>query len=134
TNRPQSFAERQHDRPSQACLTSLAKILAVQRAGTIVAVLLLGCWLGWIVRGARIQREVVAEIEKAGGSVMYDFQRSQYDSSTGPRWAPRWLVKLIGVDTFGHVTAVTLPTTATDLAPLRVGYLARLHLLVLDHS
>ena len=35
--------------------------------GMIVLVLVIGGWLGWIVRSARIQREAVAAIEKSAG-------------------------------------------------------------------
>jgi hypothetical protein len=44
--------------------------------GLIIVVLLAGGLLGWFVRSARIQRQAVAAIEKAGGSVAYewDFQ------------------------------------------------------------
>ena len=43
--------------------------------GLIVVVLVVGGWLGWIVRGARIQREAVAAITRAGGRVAYDWER-----------------------------------------------------------
>jgi hypothetical protein len=35
--------------------------------GMIVVLLLVGGWLGWLVRSARIQREAVAAITTAGG-------------------------------------------------------------------
>jgi len=35
-------------------------------------VLVLGAWLGWFVRNARIQHDAVAAVERAGGSVAYD--------------------------------------------------------------
>ena len=44
--------------------------------GLVVLVLVIGGWLGWIVRSARIQREAVAAIEKAGGRVKYDWEWS----------------------------------------------------------
>jgi hypothetical protein len=42
--------------------------------GMIVVVLLVGGWLGWIVRCARIQREAVAAITKSGGLVDYNWE------------------------------------------------------------
>jgi hypothetical protein len=42
--------------------------------GLIVLVLVVGAGLGWTVRSARIQRDAVAAIERAGGSVGYHFQ------------------------------------------------------------
>ena len=42
--------------------------------GMIVVVLLIGVWMGWLVRNTRIQREAIAAIRKAGGRVLYDWQ------------------------------------------------------------
>ncbi len=75
--------------------------------GLIVIVMVIGGWLGWIVRSARIQRDAVAAIENAGGSVSYDWEWNNGKGIPGgTAWAPRWLVDLIGVDYFGHVTDV----------------------------
>ena len=87
--------------------------------GLIVVVLVIGAGLGWIVRQAHIQRDAVAAITKVGGVVFYDWEwRDGTSISGGKPWAPRWLVHLIGVDYFGHVTVVEfsmypLPTDAT---------------------
>ena len=40
----------------------------------IVAVLLIGGWLTWVVRSARLQLEAVAAIQRPGGLVRYDWQ------------------------------------------------------------
>jgi internalin A len=81
--------------------------LRISVRGLIVVVLLVGGWFGWIVHCARIQREAVSAIEQAGGSVKYDWEWSNGNSIPGGKpWAPRLLVDLIGVDYFGHVTAV----------------------------
>ncbi len=40
--------------------------------GLIVVVLLIGGSLGWIVRSAHTQRDAVAAIGRAGGSVRYE--------------------------------------------------------------
>ena len=82
--------------------------------------LVIGAWLGWIVRGARIQREAVAAriASRVGGTVYYDWQwKNGTYRSTGQPWAPRWLVDFIGVDYLGHVTyvLVTLPPEEVDL-------------------
>ena len=90
--------------------------------GLIVLVLLIGAGLGWIVRSARIQRNAVVAIEKAGGSVSYDWERSNgNDVPGGKPWAPRWLVDLVGVDYFGHVTAVCAPRATPLRRWLRSG-------------
>jgi hypothetical protein len=105
--------------------------------GLIVVVLVIGAWLGWIVRGARIQRDAVAAIEKDGGGVRYDWQYSNgvYLRGGKPR-APPWLVELIGVDFFGHVTDAGLSpsSTTTDAMTVHVGRLTRLGRLSLDQT
>jgi hypothetical protein len=103
--------------------------------GLIVLLLVIGAGLGWLVRSARIQREAVAAVTKAGGRVSYDWEWSNWNAVPGGKpWAPRWLTELIGVDYFGNVTAVWLfsPSTATDAAIVQVGRLTRLQLLSLD--
>ena len=100
----------------------------------IVLVLVIGAGLGWIVRSARIQREAVAAIERAGGDVAYDWEWKNGKSILGgkPR-APRWLVKFLGVDFFGHVTNVS-NLIATDTLIVQVGNLTELERLSLDGS
>jgi hypothetical protein len=72
--------------------------------GMIVLVLVIGGWLGWVVRSARIQRDAVSAIRKDGNHVAYDWQWNN-GSFVGARrnpWAPRWLVDFLGIDYFGH--------------------------------
>ena len=77
--------------------------------GLIVLVLVIGAGLGWLVRQAHIQRDAVAAIRKAGGTVSYSWERDHGKAIPGGRpWAPSWLVEFIGVDFFGHVTEVNL--------------------------
>ena len=48
----------------------------------------------------------MAEIEKAGGKVWYDWESADGDAIPGAQcWAPQWLVDSVGVDYFAHVTA-----------------------------
>jgi hypothetical protein len=44
--------------------------------GLIVFVIVVGAGLGWFVRQAHVQRDAVAAIEEAGGSVRYDWELS----------------------------------------------------------
>jgi hypothetical protein len=96
--------------------------------GLIVLVLLIGAGVGWIVRSARIQRDAVAAIQKAGGYVGYGWAESNRDEFAEKALAPKWLVDVIGVDFFGHVTSVCvwLEQAANDGAIVEVGRLTQL--------
>jgi internalin A len=102
--------------------------------GLIVLVLVIGLGLGWIVRSARIQRDAVAAIERAGGDVAYDseWEYAKSIQAAKPR-PPRWLVELLGVDFFGHVTNVS-GLIATDTSIVHVGSLSELEGLSLAGS
>ena len=110
------------------------KYLRFSMRGLIVVVLLFGAGLGWIVRQAQIQRDAVAAIVGANGSVVYDWNWSDGELNTeGKPWAPGWLVDLIGVDYFGHVTDVwffasSKPTDAMFVHVGRLTQLERLHI------
>ncbi len=105
--------------------------------GMIVLVLVIGGWLGWIVRSARIQREAVAAIENAGGRVAYDWEWSNGNHFPGGKpWGPGWLVDLIGLDYFGHVTLVVInfsPKVSVATTE-QIGRLTRLECLNLTGS
>jgi Leucine Rich Repeat (LRR) protein len=113
------------------------KYLRFSVRGLIVLVLVIGVGLGWIVRSARIQRDAVAAIEDVEGSVTYDWQwRNGNYIRAGTPWAPRWLVDLIGVDYFGHVTGVVIFSSSpeTDAAIAQAGHLSQLEHLSLFQS
>ena len=77
--------------------------------GLIVLVLVIGGWLGWIVRSARIQREAVAAIRNAGGEVNYDWEWTSGNRAPSQRTpALRWLVEVLGVDSFGRAGRVSV--------------------------
>ena len=106
--------------------------------GLIVLVLVIGGWLGWIVRNARIQRETVAAISNSGGSVSYDWKSNEANDVIleGEVWAPQWLVDLIGIDFVGQVTAVGLlrPATAPDKTIEQLASLTQIQRLDLHES
>jgi hypothetical protein len=112
--------------------------------GLIVLVLILGGWLGWTVRSARVQREAVETIKRAGGFVTYDWElfRGIIDQKARPP-APDWLVKLIGVDYFGRVVRVvfvsghmwhTDEAILSDATLASLGALTHLERLSLPHT
>ena len=59
-------------------------------------VLILGCGLGMIVHRARVQREAVAAIRRAGGSVMYEHELRP--RIRGTPWWPKWVAEFLGTD------------------------------------
>ncbi len=105
--------------------------------GMIGLVLVAGAGMGWLVRSAHIQRDAVAAITKAGGFVSYDWEWSNGKFTPGGKpWPPRWLVDLLGVDYFGHVTVVGFNTNckATDVTFAQIGRLTQLWQLMLIES
>jgi internalin A len=90
--------------------TSWRRKLRLSVRSLLVLVLVIGGWLGWTVRNAKIQREAVAAIRLAGGTVTYhwDKRRTRSASPFAKPWWPKWLVKQLGVDYFGHAVDVAL--------------------------
>jgi hypothetical protein len=108
-------------------------------------VLVLGAWLGWFVRNARIQHDVVAAVQRAGGSVAYDIDWRNEGFNPyarpwtpmrlldGKLWGTKWLIDHLGIDYFGSVVTVDLiprrandPLRANDATVALVGQLGRL--------
>jgi hypothetical protein len=87
----------------------------------IVAVGLLGIWLGIITNRANRQRRAIETIRKAGGEVWYDYQFDDWGETKcvtvsmlnvshirpdAPPPSPGWLRRLIGIDYFATVAVV----------------------------
>jgi internalin A len=106
--------------------------------GLIVLVLVIAAGLGWTVHLAHVQRDAVAAIRKAGGAVSYDWEISTGKYwPAGEPWAPKWLVDLVGVDFFGHVTAAFahhMSAATSDEVIAQVGRLTRVQSLNLHDS
>jgi hypothetical protein len=85
----------------------------------VVLVSLLGQQAGLLIYRARVQRDSVAAIERAGGKVLYAWQlidvsgpqgfelREPTNGRPGKGW-PTWMVNRLGVDYFDNVTRVRL--------------------------
>jgi hypothetical protein len=66
-------------------------------------------WFGWQSNRARLQREIVAVIEAAGGAVAYSHQDTLPGGySHDPPSGPAWLRRLIGNEYFQEVAFVNL--------------------------
>jgi hypothetical protein len=75
----------------------------------MVLVLVIGGVIGWTVHRARVQRDAIATIKRAGGSVAYDWQTKVVPgpmiddlvwNPIGRPWWPSWLDSLLGPDYF----------------------------------
>ena len=100
----------------------------------LALVLVIGGWLGWVVHRARVQREAVAAIERAGDKVWYDWEwNNGRPIPNGKPRCPKWLVDRIGVDYFGHVTSV-YARHASDAELVHIGNLRQLECLILVGS
>jgi hypothetical protein len=76
-------------------------------------VLVLAVALALYVRSVHIQQDAVAAIERAGGSVQYDWRWGNHDPDNylflDVKWqAPMWLVRLVPVDYVANVVYVDL--------------------------
>ena len=84
------------------------RFLALSLRSLMVLVLVFGAGLGWWARSARLQRQAVLAIKRAGGFVSYDYEfRYGVDTSTGKPRVPKWLLDRVGVDYFYSVTDVS---------------------------
>ncbi len=113
--------------PAKSVARPQRTYLRVSIRTMIVLVLVIGAGLGWGVRNARIQRDAVAAIKNAGGNVTYhwEWNNGKYVRAGRP-WAPKWLVNLIGVDYFGHVTTVGFYQPTKDAVIVQVAGLTGL--------
>ena len=103
--------------------------------GLLAFILVLGAWIGMIVRSARLQREAVTAIEKSGGTAHYNWTwNSGGPIAGGKPWAPPHITDLIGIDYFGHVTYVSV-ADATQTTIEHVGRLTQIQFLQFrDHA
>jgi hypothetical protein len=104
----------------------------------IILVVVLGCWLGWVVHRARVQRGAVNAVMRPGGRgtvVLYDweYKDGNYVPNGKLRW-PRWLVEFVGVNYFGTVSRVFLAQHGSDADLSQIAALYPLEELVFTQS
>ena len=104
--------------PDQPLRRPWRQRLRLSVRGSMILVLILGGWLSWIVNSARIQRDAVGAIRKAGGTIYYDKENSAERPGNRRLLAPEWRVNMIGIDYFDHVAAVDISGEGYDLAPV----------------
>ena len=98
------LVDRSHRRRPRLRLRLSVRVL-------MVLVLVFGGGFGWVVHRARVQREAVAAIERAGEVVDYDETFLSPDSSNAlpTRNWKGWLVDHLGVDYFESAVEVFYP-------------------------
>ncbi len=93
------------------------RFLRLSVRGLIIVVLVIGVGLAWLVRSARIKRQAVAAIERAGGAAGYESKlyRGHFPRVTRAEKWRNWAANLIGIEYFDDVTYVRnlVPTSAT---------------------
>ena len=112
------------------------RYLRFRLRGLILLLIVFGAGLGWIVRQAHVQRDAVAAVRKAGGTVRYSWAHGNTFPRVGRRWAPGWLVDVIGVDFFDQVFDVNLSgsSRSADTTLAEVGRLSQLQRLWLNDA
>ena len=89
--------------------------------------------MAWDARshGAHVQSDAVATIKNTHCQVVYEWDVTDgHITLRGKPWRTTWLVDLIGIDYFGHVTQVHLTYTASiEVAMAPIGRLVRLRVL-----
>jgi hypothetical protein len=132
------------DRPEPQSWWRLPRIRLSVRA-LMLLILVFGCWLSWYVRRVQVQRDAVAAIERAGGTVAYDWEWGNYNPHildyTGKPRVPKWLASRVGVDYVANVVHVSLvphraqdQNRADDETLAHVGRLGRLEFLSLNNT
>jgi Leucine Rich repeat len=115
----------------------LARILRSLRPSlrvAMVAVLIVGLGLGWIVNQARTRHAAVAAIDRAGGGIRYDWQnRADGLFIEEPKDHP-WLRRQLGPDYFDRIMYVNFSGNAADALMSQVGRLTSLEELDLSGS
>ncbi|AGA27079.1 hypothetical protein Sinac_2786 [Singulisphaera acidiphila DSM 18658] len=80
--------------------------------GLMALIMLVGLGMGLYVRSVQVQQRAVAAVQRAGGTVTYNWEWNHYNPDiiniNGRPRAPKWLADRIGVDYVGNVVAVNL--------------------------
>jgi hypothetical protein len=90
-------------------------------------------WLGWICHRARVQREAVAAIERAGGRLSFDWEGDSLRLSLRAGMPePGWLRRQLGPGFFEEVAYVSIRENADDALMRQVGRLHQLQWLSIE--
>ncbi|HEY5315548.1 MAG TPA: hypothetical protein VIK18_23660 [Pirellulales bacterium] len=86
----------------------LSRLLRFRLRTILVAVALVGVWLGWETGRVRKKARAIAVVRNAGGAVFFDYQRTRPKGWNTPPEAPgfRWLKWALGEDYAANVIEV----------------------------
>jgi len=107
--------------PGQPSVDSWRRRLRLSVRALMVLVLFTGGGLGWVIHRARVQRDAVATIRRAGGEVAYSWQWSKgapVFPRPKPPW-PDWVRRILGPDLLDTATYVRLQGAQCDDEALR---------------
>src|SRR3954464_4351966 len=102
------------DHPEKPARPRPRRGLRLTLGAMMISVLILGGGMGWIAYRIRVQRQAVATIIQAGGSVLYDYQVSpgKVDMKATPK-GPKWLRNSLGPELFDAVVFVGFGSRVT---------------------
>ena len=111
------------------------RYLRISLRGLIVLVLVLGSTVGGIVNRAKVQHDAVAAIERAGGSVKYEWEWKDEGPNSGgkPKW-PKWVLDHIGPNYIAHIAEADVARGGSDEQMIAAGKLKNLETLVVHKS
>jgi hypothetical protein len=96
--------------PDRTKINTGRRWLRISIRALMALILIIACALGWIVSRASVQRNAVAAVKKAGGTVWYDFEHRRVPGP--PPGLPAWrrlIAYAIGIDFVSSVTMVSMP-------------------------
>lgn len=101
------------------------RLFRTSTRGLMLLVLVIGVLMGWMVNRARVQRDGVAAVRRAGGSIrfLHQYDYGQYVDGTLSLY--EWLWSFGGVDSFDTALAVVCPSSIVDADLIAVGRLRR---------
>lgn len=98
--------------PANARIPRWRRMFRLRIGSFLIAIAVIGVLLGGR-HAAHRQREIVAEIERAGGQVRYNFVGSESDLGAQSR-IPAWLIRIFGADLFRNVVALRVIPPPTN--------------------
>lgn len=125
---------------SERLATNRKPRLRLSLRALMLAILLIALALGWVIQRAEVQRKAVADLERAGFSMIYrwGWSEARFDpSNKNPRWLQWWIDRL-GPDYFRDVSILS---TTRNPAPIvddhlmaQIGRLSKLETIIFNST